>query len=148
MPKNNFLILTTMLVVSTVFISSCNTEPDPIMVSVDQCFYCKMMVSDVKFGAEIITVKGKKIKFDDAHCVLAFINTKMIQPTEIKEVYLTDFSALNHPLIKATDALLLQSDLFKSPMNGNIAAFGNADSMNKIKSTYRANAVSWNQLVK
>lgn len=128
--------------------SGCSTKPDAIIVGKDQCCFCKMTVSDAKFGAEIITVKGKNFKFDDMHCVLAFIKNKQIELKEIKEVYLTDFESTGHELIKATDALLIQSEKLNSPMNGNIAAIGDKGSIAKLINTYQGTSVSWNQLIK
>ena len=66
--------------------SSCNVKPEVIVVGKDQCCFCKMTVSDPKFGAEIVTVKGRNYKFDDMHCVLAFMHHNMIELKEIKDV--------------------------------------------------------------
>ena len=90
-----------------------------------------MIVSDNRYGAEIITRKGKVYKFDDSHCLLSFIQSKAVEKKEMSTVYFTDFTG-NHTLIKADDAFLFQSESFRGPMNGNIAAFSNEDSMKKI----------------
>ena len=129
-------------------ISSCTIKPEAILIGKDQCSFCKMTVSDPKFGAEIITVKGKIYKFDDMHCILSFINNKMLDIKEIKEVYLTDFASSNHQLIKATDALLIQSEKLNSPMNGNIAATIDTHSIKDLIEKYQGTSVSWNQLIK
>jgi copper chaperone NosL len=131
-----------------IFFSSCSAKPEPVIAGVDQCYFCKMMVSDAKFGTEIITDKGKKYKFDDMHCLLSFINSKAINATEIKDVYVTDFSSPEHHFIKANESFLLHSELLKSPMNGNIVAFANKDSLNSMMNIYKGEAVSWNSLLK
>jgi len=128
--------------------SSCTAIPEPIITGVDQCCYCRMVVSDPRFGAEIITVKGKKYKFDDIHCVLSFIHQQVIKPIEIKEVYLVDYAGAGHALIQSTTSLLLQSEAFKSPMNGNIAAFSEKVKMDQLMEAYKGSSVSWNQLIK
>ena len=130
------------------FLSSCTATPEPIITGVDQCCYCRMVVSDPRFGAEIITVKGKKYKFDDMHCLLSFIHQQVIHPTEIKEVYLVDYAAAGHPLIQSATSLLLQSEAFKSPMNGNIAAFSEKGKRDQLMEAYKGSSVSWNQLIK
>jgi copper chaperone NosL len=131
-----------------IFLASCNSQPEPIVAGKDQCCFCKMMVSDSKFGGEIVTTKSKKYKFDDMHCLLAFIKSKTINESEIKDVYISDFSSDNHPLINVKTAMLLQSDLFKTPMNGDVAGFANETEMNKIKAAYNAKIVSWQELLK
>jgi len=43
--------------------SSCSTQPEPIKVGVDNCYLCKMTISDVRYGAELVYKKGNNIKF-------------------------------------------------------------------------------------
>ena len=127
--------------------SSCSSGPEAIKIGRDNCYFCKMTISDNRFGAEVITKKGKTYKFDDAHCLLSFLQSKIVAQKEIAEVYFTDFTG-KHELVKAGQAFLLKSESFQSPMNGNLAAFSVADSMKKIAAQYRATAVSWDQLNK
>ena len=51
----------------TLSLSSCSTAPQPIRIGQDNCDFCKMTISDNRFGAEIITKKGKVYIFDDEH---------------------------------------------------------------------------------
>ena len=136
------------ILLAIIFFVSCNSQPEPIIVGKDQCSFCKMMVSDAKFGGEIVTTKNKKYKFDDMHCMLSFLKTKMIEENEVQDVYVANFSSNSHQLINIKTALLLQSNLLKSPMGGNVAAFETEPEMNKIKEEYKATVVSWSQLVK
>lgn len=130
-----------------IFISSCNTKPEAIKVGTDNCYFCKMTITDAKFGAELITQKGKIFKFDDVHCMLSFLKTKNVEEKEISGIYLVDFSS-NHQFVKSTEAQLLQSESLRSPMNGNIAAFSNQDSMQKMMQQYNGKQISWSELVK
>ncbi len=129
------------------FISSCNSGPQTIVVGKDHCDFCKMTVSDARFGAEIITKKGKVFKFDDAHCILSFLQQKGFDRNEVKDIYFKDFSG-DHSLIKSNEALFMKSENLKSPMEGNIAAFSNRDSLNKIMIEYKGNVMSWDKLWK
>ncbi len=74
-----------------------------------------MTISDVRFGAELVTKKGKVYKFDDVHCILAYLKTKDIEPGNIKNVYFTDFAGTHQFINAANAALLLKSDGFKKP---------------------------------
>ncbi len=47
-----------------------------------------------------VTKKGKVYKFDDVHCLLSFTKAKMIEETQVKDIYLADFAG-NHSLVKA-----------------------------------------------
>jgi copper chaperone NosL len=127
-------------------LSSCTARPEPIKTGVDNCYFCKMTISDEKFGAEVLTKKGKIFKFDDIHCILSYLKTNEVKPKNIKDIYLSDFCA-NHQLINSRAALLLKSDNLKSPMNGNIAVFDNNDSLQKIQQRFGGSIVNWKELL-
>lgn len=125
--------------------SSCNAGPEPIKTGVDNCYFCKMTVSDVHFGAEIVTKKGKVYKFDDVHCIVSYLKTKEVTSNRVKDIWLTNYSG-NHQLINVNKSFLLKSNDLKSPMGGNIAAFDNPDSLMKIKQRYTGELVNWKDI--
>lgn len=136
-----------MILFAAINLLSCNTAPEPLKLGVDNCYFCKMTISDAKFGAEIITNKGKLFKFDDVHCLTGYLKTNDLQQAAIKDIYITDFSG-NHNLINIKQALLLKSDALRSPMGGNIAAFENTDSLKFVQQRYNGVVVNWNELNK
>lgn len=129
------------------FFSSCSVDKDPIVVGKDNCDYCKMTISDSRFGAEIVTKKGKVYKYDEGQCLLSDVKEGSVKSEDIKDIYLTDFCQ-NHELINQKNAVLLKSEEFKSPMGGNVAAFSQKDSMNHYKNTLNAEEVIWSNLSK
>lgn len=131
----------------TLSLSGCSTDPQPIRIGQDNCDFCKMTISDNRFGAEIVTKKSKVYKFDDEHCIIGFLNSKKLPGEEIAGIYFTDFSS-PHNLIKVEQAHFLQSPLLKSPMNGNIAAFNNEDSLEKVFTQFNGNKISWEEMQK
>jgi copper chaperone NosL len=130
-----------------VFLNSCNTKPEPIRVGRDNCSFCKMTVSDNRFGAELVTQKGKIYKFDDMLCLVSFLHAENGVKKDNAAIYFTDFSN-GHALISANGAILYKSDLLQTPMGGHIAAFGNADSMKKAAIQYSGSMVLWEELSK
>jgi len=131
----------------TVLLSACNTAPQPIRIGQDNCEFCKMTISDNRFGAEIITAKSKVYKFDDEHCIVSFLQSQKINKEQIAAVYFTDFNS-PHELINVKDAHFLQSPSFKSPMNGNIAAFKDEESLIKVLPQFKGNKISWEDMQK
>ena len=136
-------IASLLLVTST----SCNTGPEPLKIGIDNCYFCKMTISDVRFGAELITQKGKIFKFDDTRCIISFIQTKAVTTGNVKNIYLTNYSG-THQLIDVNSALLLKADEFRSPMGGNVAAFNSRDSLAHIQKRFLGKPVNWNDLIK
>lgn len=106
----------------SLFISSCSTEPKPIIIGVDACSFCKMAFVDKRFGAELITHKGKVYKFDDLHCLAQFSKASAVKAADISQLYVVAYEA-PHNFIKLEEALLLKSQAFKSPMGSHTAAF-------------------------
>jgi copper chaperone NosL len=130
-----------------IFFGSCNTEPQPIKIGTDTCIFCKMTISDNRFGGEILTKKGKTYKFDDIHCLTSFKKSDALNKEIIKSIYFVNFEA-THNFIEASKSHLFKSDAFHTPMAGNIAAFDNEHSLNNIAQKFKGSEVTWNDLVK
>ena len=145
--QKKFALNFTIITLSAALFSSCSTEPVPIRLGKDNCDFCKMTISDKRFGAEVVTKKSKIYKFDDEHCVVQFLKEGTVVSGDIAGVYFVDFSAPNN-LIDAKKAFFLQSPDFKSPMNGNIAAFSHEDSLAKALPKFYGNAITWEDMQK
>lgn len=128
-------------------IASCNAGPEPLKAGVDNCHFCKMTVSDVRFGAEILTKKGKIYKFDDSKCMVNYLGTKEVATDNIKNMYLTNYTGA-HDLLDVNSALLLQAADLRSPMGGNVAAFNNKDSLQTIQKRFNGRLINWSDLYK
>ncbi|MBS1516570.1 MAG: nitrous oxide reductase accessory protein NosL [Bacteroidetes bacterium] len=104
---------------------SCSREIVPINFGKDICEHCKMTIMDRKFGAEIITKKGKTYKFDSIECMLDYEKENGSDPdkSEGADFYTIDFSNPGE-LIKTEKAYFVKSESVKSPMSGNLASYG------------------------
>jgi copper chaperone NosL len=101
---------------------------------------------DKKFGAELVTQKGKVYKFDDVNCMLNFYNDTENSAEQFKYKLVVDFSQ-PEKLITASDAFFLKSDEIKSPMASEIAAFESKDSMEKLKEEWNGIYLVWGEVV-
>jgi len=136
-----------LLLLTVSVFGSCNVEPEQIKVGKDVCQYCNMTISDVRFGAEAITKKGKIYMYDELHCILSDIHQKSIDVNEIKDIYVSDFCG-KHDLIAVNNAFCLYSEALKSPMGGNVAAFSNEDSLHAYSELLDGNRTSWKEMSK
>lgn len=139
--------MATILCMVIIGLPSCSTQPEAIKTGIDNCSFCKMTVSDVRFGAELITKKGKIYKFDDAHCLVNFLQNGEVDSANIAGLYFTDFCN-NHSLFNVKEVSLLKSDKLRSPMGGNIAAFSNNDSLLEMQLRFPGSSVNWDSLLK
>ena len=125
---------------------SCTTkEADPIKLNSDGCDFCKMKIADGKFGAELITIKGRIYKFDDIHCMINYHKENLT--TNIQSFYIHDFNQ-NNVLIPAENAFYVKGGEISSPMRGNIIAVKTEEEAKKIALKYNANPISWSEIIK
>ena len=125
---------------------SCNAGPQPVKLGVDACSFCKMSIADSRFGAEIITKKGKVFKFDDMHCLLAFRKGDAINISDINTIYLINFDE-PHNFIEAPKSFLLKSNELHTPMGGNIASFSDENKLREAAQKFKGNKIAWDALV-
>ena len=96
-------------------ISCANKEAVPINLNTDGCDFCKMKIADGKFGAELITSKGRIYKFDDMHCMVNY--HKENKNVQIHSFYIHDYNQ-NNVLISAETAFYIKGGEINSPMHG------------------------------
>jgi len=129
------------IVIAMSALLSCSAQyPESIKLNKDDCDYCKMTIADGKFGAELITEKGRVMKFDDLHCMLGF--EKEHAEVKIKLYYVHDYSS-NNVLIDATKAIYVRHEELGSPMGGNVAAFKELAKAQKLSQTWNIPTETW-----
>jgi copper chaperone NosL len=133
-----------LLFILSLSLYSCNTtDAEPIKLNVDHCDYCKMSIADGRFGAEVITKKGRIYKFDDISCMHDYIMENKTTP--FSAFYIHDYLN-NNVLIPAESAFYVKDDSFKSPMGGNTAAFSNKTKADEIAVKLSTVSFDWKTL--
>jgi copper chaperone NosL len=135
------------ILISLTFFVSCSNEPQPIKYGSDDCAGCKMTIMDEKFGAEVITNKGKIFKFDDIGCMIGYLKNENISDSEISKKLVIDYLQKNS-FINANDAVYYVGEDVHSPMNGNAAAFSNKEAALKFQNGKQGIIMVWNELYK
>ena len=136
-----------LLVLCTLIFVSCETGPQPIVVGKDECYFCKMPVADPKFGAEIVTEKGKIYKFDDIGCMLNFMNNGLGADEKAEKILAVDYYN-NFGLLDVKNAVFLKSPNLHSPMNSGIAAFDSQGEAENLRKEFPAEILTWQQLLR
>jgi copper chaperone NosL len=126
-------------------LAGCSTKPESIAFGKDHCHFCKMTIVDEKFGAELVTRKGKVYKFDDVKCLLDYYNTAEEPQGSFVHKLVVDFAGQG-ALIDVNTAHFLASPEIRSPMNGQVAAFHSPEAMDEAKKQWSANHLSWDDL--
>jgi copper chaperone NosL len=134
------------LYIVLLFLVACSTEPQPLQFGKDACHHCKMTLVDTKFGAEVVTTKGKVFKFDDVNCMVNFLNSGQLQDRDVAHSLVIDFSS-PEKLIDTRYAFFLKSENIKSPMGSYIAAFETEQNFYSFKKEMGGIYLVWGELV-
>ncbi len=124
---------------------SCTVEKSDILYGSDACYFCKMNIVDNQHAAEIVTNKGKAVKYDAIECMLADIKKR--NDEEIGLFLMTDYSSPGN-LVDATSAYYLISENLPSPMGANLSGFADRDSAERMKDNRGGKIYSWTELKK
>ena len=143
--KNSFFYLFFQVLLASSMLSSCAPKVEEIRFGSDQCHYCKMIISDPKFGAELVTDKGKVFKFDAAECMLNHL--KEIEDEGQEFSFMMAISYDTPKQLHDVHALhFLVSENMPSPMGGNLNAFSNKTLADEMKREKSGELFSWASL--
>ena len=134
------------IILLTIITFSCTVEPESLQYGHDACYTCKMTLMDTKFGAEIVTKKGKVYKFDDINCLINFHNSGHELEEDMAYRLVVDFSN-PEKLIDAREAFYIKSNQVKSPMASQIASFETKEQADLNKKKWQGIWLSWGELV-
>ena len=95
--------------------------PQPIADSGRPCDYCRMTISDARFGGQLITRKGKTYAFDSIECLASFYLQQTTAATG-SAVWVADFANPGH-WVEAQKAVFARSETHQSPMGLNLVSF-------------------------
>ncbi len=128
-------------------IVSCKAKTEPFNYGKDSCYFCKMGIVDAKYGGEVITKKSKVYKFDDAVCMVRFLQSGTLKEDEIAQKVIINYEKAND-FIAVNKAVFWISAELRSPMGSNAAAFATQQAAEKAKGNKEGKLLSWNELYK
>ncbi len=135
--KRLLMSLSALLVV----LSACDSGPRALVAGEDSCRYCRMTITDVRFGAMVMTARGRIETFDSIECLASFV-LSLPQEAAPRGVWVANFSDPNQ-WVEATRARFLHESSLRSPMGRELAAFG-ADALpDALQRTHGGTIMEW-----
>lgn len=141
--KNPIVLL---MLLSLVLVQACSVEPVPLVYGKDMCHTCKMTLVDTKFGAEILTKKGKVYTFDDMNCLLSFYTSDYEERSNIQQVLVIDFTTPGK-LIDANTAHFVRAEAIRSPMASGVAGFSTVEGLATHNAEWNGELLTWDEVV-
>lgn len=132
---------------NTFCLAACKRQFEPIKYGHQPCAHCKMTIMDKRFAAEILTGKGKAIKFDDFACLLQYVKDEKLMDPDAK-IFVADYDHPDAQFLDARHAIFLHNETFKSPMNGNLAATASEEGAKELNAGLHSELLNWIALTK
>lgn len=142
MHLNKFYSLSFLIIVLLTVLVSCSSQPEPINYGHDECDFCRMSITDNRYGCELITDKGKVFKFDEAGCMIEYALVENLIGDVNQKFLVTDFAA-PETFMNANDGFYVHNENFRSPMGLNVTAFNSEISRQKFVAENGGNLLNW-----
>ena len=119
--------------------------PQPIAYGTENCDYCRMTISEPRFGAQVVTKTGKARKFDSIECLASYVLTARASG-DLQGVWVTDY---RHPgtFILADSALYMRGGRAHSPMGMGLMAFSPRESAQQLTTEFGGAPIRWNEVL-
>jgi len=121
----------------------CGQKAQPIEYGSDECAFCRMTITDSRYGTEIVTRKSRVYKYDSIECMVRAITSERDFPAaDAARSYVTDFDRPGE-LIDAETASYLRSEELPSPMGMNLTAFARRDAAERQQAERGGDVFDW-----
>lgn len=120
-------------------IVACHSEPETIVVGEDHCGHCRMEIADARFGGELITPKGRVIKFDALSCMAGYLKEN---PGGAERAFVLDYLKPG-TLVPVEKAYFLRARGLKAPMGEAIIASSDESGLRKLQATLKGDWLDW-----
>ena len=132
------------LVVLMLLAVSCSQAPQKIEYGVEVCNFCQMTIVSKTHAAQLVTKKGKQLKFDAIECMLHHFRDS---DNEANSAIML-VANYNQPgeMIDALNASYLISPNIQSPMGANLSAFNSEEEAIKARNQYDGDIYNWEVL--
>lgn len=125
--------------------ASCSTSVRPINYGKDACEHCRMTIMDKKFGAELISKKGKIFVFDSDECLVHYVLKDPEREHDMSSIWVTDYEKPGE-LVELSKAFFVQCAYIISPMGEGLASFSSEVTAQKLATEFKGKLLTWSEL--
>jgi copper chaperone NosL len=117
--------------------------PQPFAYDSDACAQCRMQITDTRFGAELVTKKGRVVKFDAVECFIEY-RKQAANAADVESSWVIDFRKPG-TFLRAEDARYLEVP-GKSPMGRGLVATATDADVEALRATLGGTVRRWSDL--
>ena len=119
--------------------------PRAVAYGRDTCEYCRMIISDRRFGGQLVTSKGKVHAFDSVECLAAYYLANDAA-TDGSQAWVADFGTPERWVV-VDQAVFARSTGRQSPMGLGIVSFDAKADTAAIRSELHATVMTWSAVL-
>ena len=137
-------LITIFSLLSLLFFTSCNIQPQKIEYGKDACHFCRMNIVDQQHSAQLVTTKGKAFKFDATECMINYL-----KEIDTEQVGLLLVANYNNPgeLLEANSSTFIISENIPSPMGEYLSAVPTKEEALILQKAKGGDIYNWNELL-
>lgn len=116
----------------------------PLIAGEDACAYCRMTISDLRFGGEAITATGRVLTFDAIECMASW--ARSAPAADRRKLFVMD---LQHPgaFVAVDSAGFLVGTSASTPMGRSIVSFASRADAEAARPTLRGRVATWRDVI-
>ena len=122
---------------------ACQRAPRPLVAGTDACDFCRMTVSDTRFGGEIESKTGRIHTFDSLECLASFY-VDASSRGDVREAWVTDFESGR--FLVSDSALFIVDGRVNSPMGRSLIALA-PNVPDESRSAYGGKVLGWTDVL-
>lgn len=127
-------------------LTACTRGPSPIAYGRDDCAYCRMVISDPRYGAELVTAKGKVHRFDSIECMASYYRQAAGRGT-VHSLWVSNY-AKPGTFIRAETAHYLRMPSVASPMGKGLVAVASSADADAANADGKTQSLRWGDVLR
>jgi copper chaperone NosL len=125
-------------------LGACDSPPDELVPGLDACEYCRMTVSDARFGGQVVTRTGKVLTFDAIECLASYV-VGTGADLDRGRVRVADFETGR--LIPVDSAVFIADGGISSPMGRALVAFSASHDAVALVTSHGGRSLTWDRVI-
>ena len=115
--------------------------PPIVRYGEEACAHCRMIISDERFAAALVSQTGETAKFDDVGCLLDY---RAVHTGPVKRSWVADYQSMQW--LDAPQAAYVQSTKLPTPMGFGIAALSTSSEASRLAEEFGGTILRFEEL--